>query len=333
MKVFITGGAGYVGTSLTHLLLKKNYKVTVYDTFYFGDYLGEHKNLKKIHGDIRDIKNIELSSKDHDIFIHLACISNDPSYELNPNLSRSINFDCFEDMVLAAKKNKIVRFIYASTSSVYGVSEKKNVTEEHPLLPITDYNKYKGMCEPILLKHANDKFIATIIRPATVCGYSKRLRLDLSVNILTNHAYFKDKITVFGGVQKRPNINIKDMCNVYLHLIEAPKEIIHKQIFNVGYQNYTINELASIVKKEVTDFKKSKNIFNNEIEIINTNTDDIRSYHIDSSKIKKILKFSPNFTINDAVIDLCNAFYSNKIENTFDDTGFYNVKKITDIGL
>ena len=237
MKIFITGGAGYVGTNLTNLLLRKKFKVTVYDTFYFGDFLDNNENLTKVKGDIRDINKLEISLKNHDIFIHLACISNDPSYELNPNLSKSINFDCFEPMVLAAKKNNIKRFIYASTSSVYGISEKtKKFTEDHPLLPITDYNKFKGMCEPLLLKYADNNFITTVIRPATVCGYSKRLRLDLSVNILTNYAYFKNLITVFGGVQKRPNINIKDMCNLYLILIKSPEEKIQKQIFNAGYQ-------------------------------------------------------------------------------------------------
>jgi len=333
MKVFITGGAGYVGTRLTNLLLSNQFKVTVYDTFYFGDFLGENENLTKICGDIRDTNNLELASKNHDIFIHLACISNDPSYELNPNLSKSINFDCFEPMVMAAKNNNINRFIYASTSSVYGVSDKPTVTEDHPLLPITDYNKYKGMCEPILLKYADNSFITTVIRPATVCGYSKRLRLDLSVNILTNHAYFKNLITVFGGLQKRPNLNIKDMCNLYLVLIKSPEEKIQKQIFNAGYQNYSINDLADIVKTEVTNFKKSKGIFDKEINIINTETKDIRSYHIDSTKIKKTIDFNPEFSINDAVKELCEVFYSNKISNTFDDTNFFNVKKVMEIGI
>ena len=187
-KIFITGGAGYCGSKLVPQLLKKGFKVTVYDLQYFGSTLPKNNNLNIIKGDIRDSEKIENSCIDHDIFISLACVSNDASFELDENLSTSVNMDAFEPMVIAAKKSKIKRFIYASSSSVYGVSNQKDVKEDHPLVPLTLYNKYKGMCEPILEKYIDENFEGVTFRPATVCGFAPRLRLDLTVNILTNHA-------------------------------------------------------------------------------------------------------------------------------------------------
>ena len=188
-SVFITGGAGYCGSRLVPQLLSSGYKVTVYDIMYFGcDFLPvQNPNLNIIVGDIRDTEKLYESVKGHDFFVSLACISNDASFELDEKLSTSVNLHAFEPMVLTAKKSGVKRFIYASSSSVYGISEEKNVTEDHPLVPLTLYNKYKGMCEPLLLKHIDEKFEGVIFRPATVCGFAPRLRLDLSVNILTNH--------------------------------------------------------------------------------------------------------------------------------------------------
>ena len=174
----------------------------------------KNKNLKIIKGDIRDLEKLKSSSKNHDTFLHLACISNDASFQLDEKLSKSINLDCFKPMVLAAKSNGIKRFIYASTSSVYGVSDKKNVTEDHPLVPLTLYNDFKGQCEPMLLDNTSNDFEGVIFRPATVCGYAPRQRLDVSVNILTNFAVNKKKIQVFGGDQLRPNLHIQDYCDV-----------------------------------------------------------------------------------------------------------------------
>ena len=230
-------------------------------------------------------------------------------------------------MVLAAKRSGIKRFIYASSSSVYGVSKKKNVTEEHELVPLTLYNKYKGMCEPLLLKHTNEKFIGVVFRPATVCGYAPRLRLDLSVNILTNLAISKEKITVFGGEQLRPNLHVKDYCNAVIALINAEDGKINNQIFNVGYQNLSIKEIAQIVKKIVQiNFPEKKHI-----EIETTKSDDNRSYHINSEKIKNILNFEPKLTIEDAVNDLCKEFKLGKIKNSLDDDIFYNVRTLKKI--
>ena len=194
-RIFITGGGGYVGSVLIPKLLDLNYFVTVYDLFLYGeDKLDNHKNLKKIKADIRSIDDIERGSKDHDVFLHLACISNDPSFELNPMLGKSINLDAFEPIVQAAKKNNISHFIFASSSSVYGLKDEKNVTEDISLEPLTDYSKYKVEGEKILNKYHSNKFNTTVIRPATVCGYGKRQRLDVVVNILTSLAFYKNEI-------------------------------------------------------------------------------------------------------------------------------------------
>ena len=198
-KIFLTGGAGYCGSKLVPKLLNKGYQVTVYDIMYFGfDFLPKkNSNLTIINGDIRDTKKIEQSCKHHDVFVSLACISNDTSFDLDEKLSTSVNMEAFEPMVKAAKASGVKRFIYASSSSVYGISDKKDVKEDHPLVPLTLYNKYKGLCEPILKENTDNNFEGVIFRPATVCGYAPRLRLDLSVNILTNLAVNKKKITVF----------------------------------------------------------------------------------------------------------------------------------------
>ena len=328
-KIFLTGGAGYCGSKLVPILLDMGHEVTVYDILYFGsNFLPlENKNLKLIKGDIRDTKKIKDSCKDHDIFISLACISNDASFVLDEKLSTSVNLEAFEPMVIAAKNSGIKRFIYASSSSVYGVSEKKDVTEDHPLLPLTLYNKYKGMCEPLLLKHTSNDFEGVIFRPATVCGYAPRLRLDLSVNILTNHAINNNKITVFGGDQLRPNLHVQDYCEAIMCLMDAPISKVRNEIFNVGYQNLSIKEIALIVKQVVENFFPDKK----NIEIVITESDDNRSYHINSDKIRKILNFVPKLKIEDAVKDLCINFKLGNIPNSLTDDNYFNVKKLKKI--
>jgi nucleoside-diphosphate-sugar epimerase len=321
-KIFITGGGGYVGARLVPILLKKNFEITVYDTFFFGNVLKKNKKLKIVKGDIRNIKKMSNSSKNHDIFLHLACISNDTSYELNKKLSKSVNFDCFEPMVIEAKKNYIKRFIYASSSSVYGVSKKKNVKENHPLLPLTLYNKFKGLCEPLLFKHTNKDFSGVIFRPATVCGYSPRMRFDLSVNILTNFAYNKNFINVFGGNQLRPNLHILDYCDAVIKLINAPIKKINNKIFNVGHQNMSISNIAKLVKKIISN-KKKKNI-----DIFTSKSNDKRSYHINSDKIYKELNFKPKRGVEDAVIEIYKSFEKGDLPKSFENINYYNVKKM-----
>ncbi len=329
-NILITGGAGYVGSMLTDILVGRGVNVKVYDTFYFGkEHLPKNKNnLTLVKGDIRDSKKFGKECLGMDAVIHLACISNDPSFELDENLSKSINFNCFEPMVLEAKKAGIKRFIYASSSSVYGVSEQDNVTEDHPLVPLTLYNKFKGLCEPILLEQVSNNFNGVVIRPATICGYSNRCRLDLSVNILTNLAIRNKKITVFGGEQRRPNLNIKDMCRLYELLLEVDDNLIKGQIFNAGYQNNTIMNLASIVKKRV-----EANMGFEKIEIEVTESDDKRSYHINSDKIFNMIGFKPIFTIEDAVDSICEAYKNGNLKNSLEDTIYSNVKTMQKLNV
>ena len=332
-RVLVTGGAGYVGAVLVPRLLSEGYLVRVLDLYMFGaDALcavQDNPDLEQVTGDIRDQELLKKVLPGCDSVIHLACISNDPSFELNPDLSRSINFDAFEPLVRISKESGVKRFIYASTSSVYGVSDTPNVTEDHPLVPITDYNKYKGLCEPILLEQQSANFTTVVLRPATVCGYSPRQRLDLSVNILTNHAANLGKITVFGGAQMRPNIHIEDVVDLYSMVLSVPEDKIAGQIFNAGYQNRTISDIAGIVK----DVVQAESPQGSEVEVVTTPSDDLRSYHISSEKINRELGFEPKRTIEDAVCDLMGAFHGGKLPNPMDDIKYYNIKTMQDINL
>jgi nucleoside-diphosphate-sugar epimerase len=311
-------------------LLDAGYAVVVYDLMLFGDDgLAPHARLEVVRGDLRDTPAFARAVQGCDGVVHLACISNDPSFELDPTLSKSINYDCFEPMVAGAKAAGVRRFVSASTSSVYGVSDDPNVTEEHPLVPLTDYNKYKGLAEPILLKYQSPDFTTVILRPATICGYSPRMRLDLSVNILTNHAVNRGAITVFGGEQKRPNLHIDDVADVYLLLLQLPDSIVAGEIFNVAYQNHTIRQLAEIVKKVVEEEMPERT----PIRIETTPSNDRRSYHVSSQKIKEKLGYIPKRTIEDAVRDLCRAFKAGKIPNSLSDDRYVNVKTVQRLAL
>src|SRR5215471_18898273 len=248
-RVLVTGGAGYKGCVLVPKLLNKGYEVVVYDLMLFGSAgLPAHPKLQVVKGDIRDTPSYAEAVRGSDAVIHMACISNDPSFELDSRLSTTINYDCFEPMVKASRDAGVRRFVYVSSSSVYGVSDAPEVTEDHPLVPLTDYSKCKMLCEPVLLGYGSADFVPVIMRPATVCGYSPRMRFDLTVNILTNHAVNKGLITVFGGAQKRPNIHIDDVCELYVKMLEYPDEWIAGEIFNAGYENHTVSQLAGLVK-------------------------------------------------------------------------------------
>jgi nucleoside-diphosphate-sugar epimerase len=329
-RVLVTGGAGYVGCVLVPKLLEAGHRVAVYDLMLYGsDGLPTDQNLRVVKGDLRDTSAFAEAVAGCDAVIHLACISNDPSFELDPAVSRSINYDCFEPTVRASEAASVRRFIYASTSSVYGISDVPEVTEEHPLVPLTDYNKYKGLCEPILLRYQSPDFTTVIIRPATVCGYSPRMRFDLSVNILTNHAVNRGVITVFGGRQKRPNIHIDDIAELYVELLGLPDDMIAGQVFNAGYQNYTIAELAEMVRRVVEQEMPEKA----PIRIETTSTDDHRSYHVSSQKIAEKLGWVPKMTLEDAIRDLCNAFRGGKLPNSLTDDRYYNVTSLKKAGL
>jgi nucleoside-diphosphate-sugar epimerase len=327
-KVLITGGAGYVGHVLTPRLLAAGYEVTVYDKLFFGCRLPNDPKLRVVHGDIRDTRRLATLLTGQDAVLHLACISNDASFELDERLSKTINYDCFEPLVVAAKTAGVKRFVYCSSSSVYGVSNSPQVTEDHPLVPLTLYNKFKGMCEPLLWKHMANDFTAVTIRPATVCGYSPRTRLDLSVNILTNHAVNRGTITVFGGLQMRPNLHIEDMVDAYQLMLTAPHEKIHGEVFNIGFENHSIADLARVVQRVVREEIPERG----EVDIVTTPSDDNRSYHVNSDKIHRVLGYRPKRTIEDAIRDLSRAFRNHLLENSFDDDWYYNVRTMKRIG-
>ncbi|WP_445632984.1 UDP-glucose 4-epimerase [Nostoc sp. DSM 114161] len=326
-QVLVTGGAGYVGSVLVPKLLQAGYRVKVVDLYLYGkDVLAavkDNPNLEEIQGDIRDRQLLEKIMPGCDAVIHLACISNDPSFELDPDLGRSINYDAFFDLVDVAKDSGVKRFIYASSSSVYGIKETENVTEDLSLMPLTDYSRYKALCEEVLLSKREPGFVTLIVRPATVCGYSPRQRLDLIVNIFTNQAINNKKITVFGGDNKRPSLHIEDMVQFYLNSLQWPDEAIDGKIFNVGYENYTVSEIAEMTREVVGD----------SVEIVTTPTNDTRSYHISSEKIKQELGFVPSHTVQDAIEDLTSAFKANQIPNSLTDSRYYNVKVMKEINF
>jgi len=326
-QVLVTGGAGYVGAVLVPKLLDKGYRVKVLDLYIYGEHVldavKENPNLEQIKGDIRDRELLERVIPGCDAVIHLACISNDPSFELNPQLGKSINYDAFLELIDVSKRSGVKRFVYASTSSVYGIKEEANVTEDLPLTPVTDYSKYKAMCEEVLLRERQPGFVTLVLRPATVCGYSPRLRLDLIVNILTNHAFNNKKISALGGQQMRPNIHIEDVSDLYVKSMEWPDEAIDGKIFNAGYENHRVIEIAEMVRGVVGE----------DTEIITTPTNDARSYHISSEKIRRELGFVPRHSIEEGVRDLVAAFRTGKIPNSMTDIHYYNVKTMLAINL
>ncbi len=322
-KILVTGGLGYVGTVLVNELIKRNYHVNVIDLGIYGNNTDKNNNLKIFIGDIRDQKLFEESVLGCDTVIHLACISNDPSFDLDPHLGKSINLDAFRPMVEISQKNGVDRFVYASSSSVYGIKDENNVDETFSLQPLTDYSLYKAECEKILQEYESDSFTTTVLRPATVCGYSPRQRFDLVVNILTNLAFNKNIITVFGGKQLRPNIHINDMVNAYIQIIGTSKEKIAGEIFNVGFQNMSVLEIANMVKNNM---KKN-------IDLKIENTDDNRSYHISSNKIINKLNFKTSFTVENAIQDLIKSFDNNLFKNSLENENYFNIKKMNSINL
>lgn len=325
--VMVTGGAGYVGAVLVPKLLHAGHKVTVLDLFLYGEEVlssvAGHAGLRTIKGDLRNADTVAEALKDCDAVIHLACISNDPSYDLDPDLGRSINYDCFRPLVKASKKSGAKRFIYASSSSVYGVKDEPEVTEELSLEPLTDYSKFKALCEKELEEERAPGFTTCVVRPATVCGYSPRQRLDVIVNILTNFAVNRGAIRVFGGAQKRPNIHIEDMTDLYLHLLQEEDARIDGKIYNAGYENHTVMQLAEMVKHVVGD----------DLTINVEPTDDPRSYHVSSDKIRNELGFAPSHTIEDAVVDLVKAIEDGRLTDTMNNPMYYNIKRMQDVDL
>jgi nucleoside-diphosphate-sugar epimerase len=326
-RVMVTGGAGYVGSSLVPKLLDAGHAVSVLDLYLYGDDLFEpyrnHPRLREVKGDLRDPRSVASALEGCDAVIHLACISNDPSFDLDPDLGKSINFDCFRPLVKASKDAGVRRFIYASSSSVYGIKNDPDVTEDLPLQPLTDYSKYKAMCEDVLNDERARGFATVIIRPATVCGYAPRLRLDLTVNILTNLAISNGRITVFGGEQLRPNLHVEDMTDLYLRLLEADAANVDGKVWNAGYHNLRVSEIAGMVRERIGD----------DVEIVVTPTDDHRSYHVSSARLLREFGFSASRSVSDAIMDLKSAFDAGRVPNSMTDDRYYNIRRMQSVRL
>lgn len=327
-KVAITGGGGYVGSALVPYLIDKGYEVTVLDLFWYGDDvypdLKDRSKLRKVKGDIRNKADLKKAFEGQDAVLHLACISNDPSFEMQPNLGKSINYDCFADIMATVKECNVKRFIYASSSSVYGVKDTPNVTEEATCEPLTDYSKFKWMCEEDLKQADMGNVEWSVIRPATVCGYAPRLRLDLSVNILTISALAKKKITVHGGDQLRPNLNVRDMIRAYATFLAASKEQIHRKIFNVGFENRSIADIAQMAYRVINDPT---------VEIVTEPTKDNRSYHVNSDKVARELGFKPEYTIEDAIQSIVSAYKGGQIPDALTNSIYYNIRRMKELNL
>ena len=327
-RVAITGGAGYVGSALVPYLVACGYEVTVVDLFLFGDHVfgdvAASGRLRLIPGDIRDEELLSEAFADQDAVIHLACVSNDPSFELDPELGKSINYEAFFGVMKVVREAGVKRLVYASTSSVYGLREEPDVREDALCQPLTDYSKYKLLCEQALSEADLGNCDYVILRPATVCGYAPRLRLDVIVNILTINALARKQITVLGGSQLRPNINIKDMVEMYRAVLEAPRDKVHKEVFNGGYENATVAELAEMVQDQVGD---------PEVTLTVEPTNDPRSYHINSDKIRRVLGFQPRHSIRMAVQDICKAYRAGLIPAALTDPRYYNIKTMQQVNL
>lgn len=322
MKVLITGGAGYVGSALVPALERDGHDVTVVDLFLYGEGALDGARCARVKADIRDTERMKREMRGMEAVIHLACISNDPSFELDRSLGKTINYDAFLGLVAAAKVDGVRRFIYASSSSVYGVREEPDVREESPCDPLTDYSKYKLMCERVLAESDLPEWV--VVRPATVCGYAPRLRLDVVVNMLTLHALAKKSITVFGGDQLRPNLNIRDMVEVYRLLLTAPREKAHRGVFNAGYENLKVRAIADRIKAVVGD---------PEVTIRVEPTNDNRSYHVNSDRIKRVLGFEARHTVDEAIRSLAEAYRAGKIADALTNPVYSNIKTMQKVKL
>jgi nucleoside-diphosphate-sugar epimerase len=325
--IAVTGGAGNVGSRLVPKLLDAGYQVRVLDLYLYGEEalagVRGHRGLTEIKGDMRRREAVDELCQGADTMIHLACISNDPSFELDPNLGKSVNYDCFPDMIASAKAAGITRFIYASSSSVYGVKDELDVTEELSMEPLTDYSKFKMLCEGELNRAREPGFETLILRPATVCGYAPRQRLDVIVNILTNHAVCNRKIRVFGGAQVRPNIHIEDMTDLYLQCVSLPTALVDGKTFNAGYYNQRVDEIADTVRSVVGD----------DVRIDVEPSDDPRSYRINSDKIRREIGFVAKHPIEEAVEDIARALHDGRLPNSLSDPRYYNIKTMQLAGL
>lgn len=328
MNICIPGAAGYVGSALVPQLLEAGHRVTVYDSFLYqepDEWLWNlqirPERLTIVRGDVRDLERFRTTLPGIDAVLHLACLSNDPSCELDAAETKAVNYLSFQPLIHAVREAGIPRFIFASSSSVYGVSEAPEVCEDHPLAPLTDYSSYKALCEEIVREYQSPSFTTCIIRPATVCGPSSRMRFDLAVNILTNCAVHHQLITVFGGSQRRPSIHIEDLCDLYRQMLTEPAHRIAGQTFNAGRENHTLLELARIVQSVV------EQEYETPVSLETTATNDLRSYHVCSRKIGQALGFYPHRSVADAVRGICRGFKAGRWPDSFS-TKYCNVQAL-----
>jgi nucleoside-diphosphate-sugar epimerase len=326
-NILVTGGAGYVGSVLVPRLIGAGHRVTVLDLYIYGghalDAVRGHERLREIKGDIRNADTVAAAIEGCGCVVHLACISNDPSYDLDPALGKSINYDAFRPLVRAAKNAGARRFIFASSSSVYGVKDEPEVHEDLPLEPLTDYSKFKAVCERELMQESAPGFVVCAVRPSTVCGYAPRQRLDVVVNIFANQAFNTGKIKVFGGAQKRPNIHIEDMARVYLHLLDQPDDAIDGKIWNAGDENHPIRELAEMVREVVGP----------EVAIEVVPTDDPRSYHVSGKRIRRDIGFQLEHSIKEAIRGLVDALKAGKLDDPLNNPLYFNIKRMQALKL
>lgn len=322
--ILVTGGGGYVGSALVPRLLDRGEHVRVLDLFWYGDdVLQNHPRLERQRGDIRDAETVALCMQGVDQVIHLACISNDPSFELDPGLGKSINLDAFPGLVDAALAARVQRFVYASSSSIYGVQDRPDVVEDAPPLPLTDYSRFKLDCEHILLERcAGQEMVPVVVRPATVCGWAPRMRFDLTVNILTLHALVNGRIRVFGGRQLRPNLHIDDMVRAYEILLDADVAEVRGEAFNVGYRNLAVADIAELVRDALGDPG---------IEICTEPSDDLRSYHIASTKIADRLGFQPQASVESAVAGIHAAYKGGGLGRALEEPRFHNIRRMQEL--
>lgn len=328
-KILVTGGFGYVGSRLTPLLLSQGHDVRVLDLMLYSDsglkFLQAHDDFHQwenrfslVKKDLRHPDALQEALEDRDTVIHLAAISNDPTGDIDETLTRQVNFDAIGCLLHQASKAGVKRFISASSSSVFGARGEQNITEELEPEPITYYSKYKMLSEWLVLSAASDQFCTTSIRPATICGYSPRQRLDLTVNKLTADAIHKGVITVHGGQQRRPNVGISDMINLYSHLTQLPTERINAKTFNFGFENLKVIEIANVIKDELKDL---------DVEIKVTETQDLRDYHISSQRILDSLGYKPISSIKREVGELRKALESQEFPD-IEDSAYYNMKSM-----
>lgn len=303
--IVVTGGCGFIGHALTTSLLELGHPVRVIDAMWFGNYLPKHENLEVVKADVRNLE--ESCFEGVDTIFHLANVANDPCSDLNSKLNWEVNALASMQLVEMAIKKEVRHFVFASSGSVYGVKEEPLVTEELSLVPISDYNKTKMISERVLLSYA-DKILVSCIRPATVCGYSPRMRLDLAVNMLTMQALTNQKITVFGGDQTRPNIHLRDLVSVYLHTMANPEKMVG--IFNAGFENLSIMEIAEQVVRHVP------------AEIVVTESNDPRSYRLSSQKLLDT-GFAPVSSVKKGILEVIEAFNSGKLQM---EERYFNVK-------